>query len=61
MAFANSVAHPYIVLAHAVTYGTVAQMNRSMGSRVREDDVALLLCRPFCDCLVSKNDAATIG
>ncbi len=29
----------HIVLAHAGTHGTVAQLNRSIGPRLREDDV----------------------
>ncbi len=36
-------ARSYIVLAHAGTHGTLASSNRSMGPRVREDDVWVFL------------------
>ena len=50
-----------IVLAHAGIHGAVAQLNRSMGPRVREDDVVLRHCCPFCNSLVRQDDTKKKG
>ncbi len=46
--FCDDDGYTHIVLAHAGTHGTVQLSNCSMGPRVREDDVTLLRCDPFC-------------